>query len=278
MMYTIKKGQYKRDIEVTQSNHFPPTKLHLAWWVLILLKFNRMKNLILLRIIPFIVFCCLTACQSETPRYTKVVVLVDITDSTLTKQIDVNKAAHFLLEQSQINTIEEASSNGLSIEFSTLSDRYENPLSETFDLPIGGSMLTQITKERIEQQIDIQKKISTTLKQLKNAPEQQKESSNLYSPITDAIKRLNEGDSHKRILLIFSDLMHHSHVGGSLYDDPEAFVEMIRDKAFSPSKEVDVVVVFRPQTLAEDKRYREVIQPLWKEALKGAHLKFIPQI
>jgi hypothetical protein len=237
-----------------------------------------MKNLILLHIMSLFVICLLTACESETARYTEVVVLVDITDSTLTKQLDVSKTAHFLLEQAGINTTGEASNNGLSIAFSTLSDKYQNPLFGTFHLPTGGSMLTQITKDRIEQQIDIHQKISTTLKQLKNAPEKQKANSNLYSPIIDAIKHLNEGDSDKRILLIFSDLMHHSHIGGSLYDDQEAFVEMIQDKAFSASKDIDVVVIFQPQNLTEDKRYREVIQPLWQEALKGTNLKFIPQI
>lgn len=225
-----------------------------------------------------IVFMALefTSCQ-PVPATTNALFLIDITDTTITQQIDIEKTTKYLFEILQFNP-SEIYNNGFSIDFSTLSDRYTNPIIASISLPVGGSIITQITKDRIEQQQELYPQIHQVLDQIKKSPNQQTKTSNLYTPIVNGIKEITKLGGEKQYLIIFSDLMHHSHTGGSLYSDTTAFLELVKKTNYKVPATLEIIVVFRPKTVAKDKHHTEIIQPLWKKALDGANIKFLSQL
>ncbi|WP_052600026.1 hypothetical protein [Aureispira sp. CCB-QB1] len=225
-----------------------------------------------------LIFLFITGCQPPHSSYNHVLVLTDITDTTITQQIDIESSANFLFRELLELSIDEVSNNGFSIGFSALSDRYENPMLASVELPLGNSMFTQITKERLENQKQAYKQIQSALELVKTVENQQKKSSNLYQPIVDAIKELDGKQGSKKSLIIFSDLMHHSHTGGSLYKDTTAFLDMVSKTSYEIPTNLEIIVVFTPKTVQQDKLHKEVIQPLWKKALKGTNIRFTTQL
>ena len=235
-----------------------------------------MKTYLSIAIIA-VIMVLIVSCSTQHNSETEVVLVRDITDRFLSQPKSNEITSLFGLDNDQWE--------GVKFRFVDITDVSYNQISEASIKP---------ENQWLSNEFDRRKKIKsfyTEVSQILNSSEKQvvgKENSSVYFPIAKELNRLNQSNSTKKILLVYSDLMENT-AEMSFYDNTN--FSLLKTNSNSIKKYFDsqielknlnginIYIIFQPNGIGEDEQFK-VVSGFYKSLYesKGAKVEITASI